>query len=100
MVRLKNRYLLVNILYPDSHGPFSSTNVPDLVSFHQSTTDDLSPQLLLKAIRAVVMENFGDYGSGAIADSLSGEPLYPLKEYLLNHWISQSNTFHQQLQLL
>jgi ribonuclease P/MRP protein subunit POP5 len=71
MVRLKNRYLLVNILYPDAHGALPSAKVPDLVSFNQPTTDDLTPNLLIKAIRAEVGELFGDYGSGAIADSLS-----------------------------
>ena len=72
MVRLKNRYLLVNILYPELQGS-DSAKVPDLVSLHQPTTDDLSPQLLMKAIREEVKELFGDYGSGAISDSLSGE---------------------------
>ena len=75
MVRLKNRYLLVNILYPDSHTSLSSAKVPDLVSFNQPTTDDLTPNLLVKAIRAEVAELFGDYGSGAIADSLSGSSI-------------------------
>jgi ribonuclease P/MRP protein subunit POP5 len=71
MVRLKNRYLLVNILYPDHHGSLPSAKVPDLVSFSQPTADDLTPHLLIKAIRAEVAELFGDYGSGAIAESLS-----------------------------
>jgi ribonuclease P/MRP protein subunit POP5 len=71
MVRLKNRYLLVNILYPDSQGKLPSIKVPDIVSFNQPTTDDLTPSLLIKAIRAEVADLFGDYGSGAIADSLS-----------------------------
>jgi RNase P/RNase MRP subunit POP5 len=73
MVRLKNRYMLVNILYPDSSGKVASSKVPDLISFNQPTTDDLTPNLLVKAIRAQVAELFGDYGSGAIADSLTGK---------------------------
>jgi ribonuclease P/MRP protein subunit POP5 len=73
MVRLKNRYLLVNILYPNSSGSFPSAKVPDLVSFNQPTTDDLTNHALLKAIRAEVVELFGDYGSGAIADSLTSK---------------------------
>lgn len=71
MVRLKNRYLLVNILYPDHHGSLPLSEVPDLVSFNQATTDDLTPNLLVKSIRLAVAELFGDYGSGAIANSLS-----------------------------
>jgi hypothetical protein len=72
MVRLKNRYLLVNILYPEATA-LPSAKVPDVVAFNQPTTDELTPQLLLKALREVVLELFGDYGSGAIAGSLMGE---------------------------
>ena len=72
MVRLKNRYLLVNILYPDGPDPLSKSKVPDVVSFNQPTTDALSPQVLLKAIRSETSHLFGDYGSGAIAESLAG----------------------------
>lgn len=76
MVRLKNRYMLVNILYPDYSGTVSSSKVQDLISFNQPTTDDLTPNLLVKAIRAEVVELFGDYGSGAIADSLTGRSVH------------------------
>ncbi|KFX90642.1 hypothetical protein V490_06350 [Pseudogymnoascus sp. VKM F-3557] len=76
MVRLKNRYLLVNILYPES-AALPSSKVPDVVAFNQPTTDDLTPQLLIKAIREAVLELFGDYGSGAIAGSLMVKYLSP-----------------------
>ena len=69
--------MLVNILYPDPSGILSSSKVPDLLSFNQPTTDDLTPNLLVKAIRAEVSELFGDYGSGAIADSLAGKSFHP-----------------------
>lgn len=72
MVRLKNRYLLVNILYPDSPGQGAATNVADFAAYHQPTTDSLTAQKLLKAIRHEVDYLFGDYGAGAIADSLLG----------------------------
>ena len=68
MVRLKNRYLLVNILYPEAT---STQKIPDVVAINQPTSDALTPQLLLKAIRAEVLRMFGDYGSGAVAESLS-----------------------------
>ncbi|TAQ87552.1 hypothetical protein B7494_g4116 [Chlorociboria aeruginascens] len=71
MVRLKNRYLLVNILYPDLEKNQSKSDIPDIVTFNQPTTDALSAQTLLQGIRAEVADLFGDYGSGAIADSLS-----------------------------
>lgn len=71
MVRLKNRYLLVNILYPESTA-LPAQGVPDLVAFNQPTTDELKPQFLLKALRDTVLELFGDYGAGACAGSLMG----------------------------
>lgn len=77
MVRLKHRYLLVNILYPDSDTPIKSTTrdglVPNVVSFHRPSSDKLNAQLLARMIRDGVAELFGDYGSGMIASSLVGE---------------------------
>lgn len=72
MVRLKNRYLLVNILYPGLENRPVDPKVPDVVVFNQPTTDSLAPQALLRGIKAEVSNLFGDYGSGAIADSISG----------------------------
>lgn len=72
MVRIKNRYLLGTILYPELDEAITKSKVPDLVAFHQPTTNDLTPQALLKAIRTEVASLFGDYGSGAIGDSLAG----------------------------
>lgn len=76
MVRLKNRYLLVNILYPELTA-LPTPGIPDLVAFNQPTTDELKPQLLLKAIRDAVLELFGDYGAGVIAGSLMVKYLSP-----------------------
>ena len=80
MVRVKNRYLLVHILYPDAADgpnarfPISKSNgsVPDVVQFHQPTPDSLTPQLLARAIRDEISLLFGDYGVGITAGSLSG----------------------------
>lgn len=80
MVRLKNRYLLVHILYPDSsQGPNAKVPpskpdslIPEVVHFHQPTPDTLTPQLLTRAIREEVSLLFGDYGVGVTASSLSG----------------------------
>ncbi|KXH32264.1 Rpp14 family protein [Colletotrichum nymphaeae SA-01] len=69
MVRIKERYILVNILYPPEDSKQKS-NVPDFVVMHQPTTGSLTPQSLLKAIRAEVATLFGDYGSGAIEGNL------------------------------
>lgn len=72
MVRVKNRYLLINILYPELEENASKSKVPDVVTFNQPTTSALNAQALLRGIRAEVAELFGDYGSGAISDSLAG----------------------------
>jgi len=72
MVRIKERYLLVNILYPTELG--NRDNIPDVVALNQPTTEDLTAVLLLRAIRAEVAALFGDYGAGALeGGGLSGE---------------------------
>jgi ribonuclease P/MRP protein subunit POP5 len=70
MVRIKERYLLINILYPGEIG--TKPGLPDVVLVNQPTTDKLAPQSLLREIRAEVASLFGDYGSGAIG-SLQGK---------------------------
>jgi ribonuclease P/MRP protein subunit POP5 len=72
MVRLKNRYLLVNILYPELEKGKEKTNIPDVVTFNQPTTDAFTSGALLKGLKAEVADLFGDYGSGAVAESISG----------------------------
>jgi len=73
MVRLKDRYLLVHILYSDVPPGQAKGGVPDLLLYNQPTTNELRPQLLLRAIRAEVAALFGDCGSGAVDRSLQGE---------------------------
>ncbi|GAB7346764.1 hypothetical protein MBLNU459_g1867t1 [Dothideomycetes sp. NU459] len=82
MVRLKHRYLLINILYPEpatssSTGPRPATDAPDVVQFHQPTSDKLTPQLLVRMLREGVAELFGDYGAAMIASSLVVKYLSP-----------------------
>lgn len=80
MVRIKHRYLLVNILYPEQHGhegkATSITNlngkVPDLINFHRPTPDGITPQLLIRAIKDHVSLMYGDYGIGMVTSSLNG----------------------------
>lgn len=84
MVRLKHRYLLINILYPDgattSRPP--TKDVPDIVAFNSPSSDALTPQLLLRLIRDNLAELFGDYGSGMVASSLQGTFLSPACDVL------------------
>ncbi|THY31479.1 hypothetical protein D6D00_02245 [Aureobasidium pullulans] len=73
MVRLKHRYLLLNILYPDAETPTkpsTDTELPHVISFRRPSSDKLNAQLLARIIRDGVAELFGDYGSGMIAASL------------------------------
>ncbi|KAL8801595.1 MAG: hypothetical protein Q9223_006932 [Gallowayella weberi] len=81
MVRIKHRYLLVNILYPEppkSKEPrHQSSNVPDLVQIRRPTSDHLSPSLLAKAIRDQILLMYGDYGSGITSTGLLVKYLSP-----------------------
>ncbi len=77
MVRIKERYLLVNILYPRDD-IYSSTGVdddlPDFVAIRRGTQSELTPQLLLRGIKAEAHALFGDCGAGALERTLSGKP--------------------------
>ena len=73
MVRVKNRYLLVNILYPTpSPTPaLSSKPLPDLVSFRRPAPPHLTVPQLLRALREQVALLYGDYGAGVTQSSLA-----------------------------
>ncbi|KAJ4300192.1 RNA-binding protein pop5 [Collariella sp. IMI 366227] len=77
MVRLKDRYLLVNIIYTDAPPGQPKDSVPDLLLYNQPTSSELRPQLLLKGIRSEVAALFGDCGSGAVDRSLQVKYLSP-----------------------
>ncbi|KAG9233084.1 Rpp14/Pop5 family protein [Amylocarpus encephaloides] len=76
MVRIKNRYLLVNILYPELDDA-TQKGTPDVLAINQSTTDALKIKDLTGGIRGQVRQLFGDYGSGAISDNLQVKYLSP-----------------------
>lgn len=80
MVRLKNRYLLVNILYPELDTKPKNPSIPDVVIFNQPTTSNLTAAGLVKALKAEAAGLFGDYGSGAIAERLVGKDLCSYSE--------------------
>lgn len=74
MVRIKHRYLLINILYPtppDASSKFGK-DIPDIVQFRQPSSEALDPQTLSRAIRESVAHLFGDYGAGMISNNLKG----------------------------
>ncbi|KAI5286373.1 hypothetical protein KEM54_006844 [Ascosphaera aggregata] len=75
MVRLKHRYLLVNILYPEQQPApsFSTPNsISPIVSIHRPSPDGLTPVLLARIIRECVSELFGDWGVGKLGGANAG----------------------------
>lgn len=72
MVRIKERYLLVNITYPEAAKDRSKSNLPDLLLYNQPTTNSCNGRTLQQAIKAEVANLFGDYGAGAVERSLRG----------------------------
>ncbi|SMQ53763.1 unnamed protein product [Zymoseptoria tritici ST99CH_3D7] len=76
MVRLKHRYLLVNILYTEPAKPArlaktaAEAQLPWTVQFRRPGQDKLDGKLLARIVRDGVAELFGDYGAGMVAGSL------------------------------
>lgn len=79
MVRIKHRYLLLNVLYPEDESTKQGTRakvkaeVPWSVQFRQPSSDSLDARLLLRVIRDGIAELFGDYGSGMVSASLQSQ---------------------------
>lgn len=71
MVRVKNRYLVVNFLYPEPPAK-SKTQLSDAIQIHSPTPDALKQGLIIRMIRDGVEELFGDYGSGMVSSGLKG----------------------------
>src|SRR5277367_6324452 len=71
MVRIKHRYLLLNILFPESSDPASNSNSSFAERFslalHSPTPSQFQAASLVSLIRDSVAELFGDYGVGIIA---------------------------------
>ncbi|KAE8145707.1 hypothetical protein BDV25DRAFT_144417, partial [Aspergillus avenaceus] len=71
MVRIKHRYLLLDILYPDpSTWPSTAQNAKSKAQsqlrIHAPTSDALTPSLLARLVREEVAEIFGDWGIGRL----------------------------------
>lgn len=72
MVRLKNRYLLVEFLYP-SEPVKSAKDLPDVVHYHQPSSSHLTVYFLQnQIIKNAVAELYGDWGVGAVSSTLKG----------------------------
>ncbi|RWQ92033.1 Rpp14/Pop5 family-domain-containing protein [Paecilomyces variotii] len=83
MVRIKHRYLLIDILYPTpssdipsaANAKASKGGNPDIqahLRIHAPTPDTLSPGLLAKMVREEVSEMFGDWGVGRLGGAGAG----------------------------
>lgn len=74
MVRIKHRYLLLNIFYPtqDESSTLATqkADIPYTVQFRRPSSDHLDAKLIGRMVRDGVAELFGDYGAGSIAGSL------------------------------
>ncbi|KAL8790361.1 MAG: hypothetical protein Q9195_006379 [Heterodermia aff. obscurata] len=77
MVRVKHRYLLLNILYPEQEQYPRKASLPDTLQFHHPSPDDLTPQLLARAIRDQISLLYGDYGAGLTNNGLNIKYLSP-----------------------
>ena len=69
MVRIKHRYLLINILFPIP-AP-TNTKIPTTISLNRGCPEWFNATYLLRLLRNSITENFGDYGSGITGGSLS-----------------------------
>lgn len=72
MVRIKERYLLVNITYPDASRDRSTSNLPDILVYNQPTVDTFNGRTFTRAIKNEITSLFGDYGAGAVERTLRG----------------------------
>jgi ribonuclease P/MRP protein subunit POP5 len=67
MVRIKHRYLLIDILYPTT--TTTSPPTPTHLTFHAPTPDTFKPGLLAKLLRERVAFLYGDWGVGKLGGS-------------------------------
>ncbi|EME78683.1 uncharacterized protein MYCFIDRAFT_18996, partial [Pseudocercospora fijiensis CIRAD86] len=72
MVRIKHRYLLMHVLYPQdaSTAKHQDETVPWSVKFRRASSDRFEAGLILRVVRNGVAELFGDYGAGMVSGSL------------------------------
>ncbi|KAI3402222.1 hypothetical protein diail_151 [Diaporthe ilicicola] len=70
MVRIKERYLLVDIVYPEAAQGQAKAGLPDLLVYNQPTANACNSRSIQYAIKAQITGLFGDYGAGAVERSL------------------------------
>lgn len=71
MVRIKHRYLLLNILYPELPATRGQNlTVPESLKFHSPSPNHFNAPFLLSHLRHCISNLFGDCGLGLAAGSL------------------------------
>jgi ribonuclease P/MRP protein subunit POP5 len=70
MVRIKHRYLLLNILFPGDDAPRHDAATPPYLTFHHPSPSNLHGGSLIATLRASIATHFGDVGAGLAAPSL------------------------------
>ena len=96
MVRLKHRYLLIDILYPSRDGAKSkkaggADEINHFLAFHAPSPSRLDEKTLARLIRENVSELFGDYGAGKIASSLKGKD-FATCMYERIYWLTEQSS--------
>lgn len=76
MVRLKTRYFLFEILYPDNPEiglDFSATDEAAMARLlrQMPSKSPIDGRTITKALKDAILQNFGDYGMGCVASSLA-----------------------------
>lgn len=78
MVRLKQRYIFFDILYPpattesdkdknqDDFYSFSESQSSALLSLHKASPSTINPKTITQTIRKVIEDHFGEIGSGTV----------------------------------
>jgi ribonuclease P/MRP protein subunit POP5 len=88
MVRLKSRYLLIDILYPDPKTwPTTNPSKPPnpQLAIHAPTSDTLTPGFLAKMVRETVSELYGDWGVGKLGGASAGGLNSMLHTHIYTH---------------
>jgi RNase P/RNase MRP subunit POP5 len=84
MVRIKYRYLLGSIFYPDEFSQRDEV-IPDVVNFHRPSPKGFTPMDLRRVVVSSILENFGEYGGAAATPGLQGTLLTDIfTRYLLS----------------
>ncbi|ODQ77992.1 hypothetical protein BABINDRAFT_163042 [Babjeviella inositovora NRRL Y-12698] len=71
MVRLKTRYILFDILYPDSMSPGYASQRDAMLVLHQPSPQNINQKILINTLRGIIQEFFGDFGAGTSGISLT-----------------------------